>query len=135
MCTGISDNHLLEFTGAQDKARTNGTIYGDGYVNRQVGSYVGREAKNAFGPTLLLGKYTGYFGDNLTLTALYGKERLLNKLTAIGYDAANGPYLDRVANQNPAYTGGTRITNTQRVVSITDPDRQYKKDNLRLNLN
>jgi hypothetical protein len=43
----ISDNHLLEFTGAQDKARTNGNIYGYDYVNREVGSYVGREAKNA----------------------------------------------------------------------------------------
>lgn len=131
----ISDNHLLEFTGAQDKARTNGTIYGYDYVNREVGSYRGREGKNEFGPTLFLGKYTGYFGDNLTLTALYGKERLPDKLTAIGYDAGNGPFLNSVANQNPAYTGGTTIGNAQTVVSITDPDREYKKDNLRLNLN
>jgi len=131
----ISDNHLLEFTGAQDKARTNGNIYSYDYVDREVGSYKGREGKNEFGPTLLLGKYTGYFGDNLTLTALYGKERLPNKLTAIGYDAGNGPYLNSVANQNPAYTGGTAIGNAQTVVSITDPDREYKKDNLRLNLN
>ncbi|QNH11476.1 Protein oar [Xanthomonas sp. SI] len=131
----ISDNHLLEFTGAQDKARTNGNIYGYDYVNREVGSYKGREGKNEFGPTLFLGKYTGYFGDNLTLTALYGKESLPNKLTAIGYDAGNGPFLNSVANQNPAYTGGTAIGNAQTVVSITDPDREYKKDNLRLNLN
>ncbi|MFC6839736.1 TonB-dependent receptor [Xanthomonas theicola] len=131
----IGDNHLLEFTGAQDKARTNGNLYGYDYVDREVGGYVGREAKNTFGPALLLGKYTGYFGDNVTLTALYGKESLPNKLTAIGYDAGNGPYLVGVANQNPAYTGGTPIANAQRVVSITDPDREYKKDNLRLNLN
>ncbi len=131
----ISDDHLLEFTGAQDKARTNGTVYGYDYVDREVGRYLGREGKNEFGPTLLLGKYTGYFGDNLTFTALYGKESLPNKLTAIGYDPGNGAFLNTVANQNPAYTGGVPISNAQTVSSITDPDREYKKDNLRLNLN
>lgn len=136
----ITDNHLLEFTGAQDRATTNGKIYNYDYVNfaRTTLKGKGREQKDEFGPRLYLAKYTGYFGDNFTLTGLYGEESVPDKLTPIGYD----PSLTYVtANtttnpQNPAYlSGGVPITNAQTVTSITSPDREYKKRNLRLNLN
>jgi outer membrane receptor for ferrienterochelin and colicin len=134
----ITDNHLLEFTGAQDKATTDGDIYNYNYVDRVSTTFKGREQHNEFGPTLYLGKYTGYFGDNVIVTALYGKESVPNKLTPVGYDSSL-PIVtanDTTNPQNPAYLGGKPyITNAQTVTSISSPDREYKKENLRLNLN
>ncbi|GAB3052757.1 TonB-dependent receptor domain-containing protein [Stenotrophomonas tumulicola] len=130
----ITDNHLLEVTGASDESETRGGIYRYDYINRERGAYVTDESKWKTGPTLFTGKYTGYFGDNITLTALYGKMTTPDELTPFNYDAANGALISSAALQNPAYTGGSPLIGNQRVSSVSSPDREYKKDNLRLNL-
>ena len=131
----ITDNHLIEVTGASDEAETNGAIYRYDYLARERGSYITDDATWKTGPTLFTGKYTGYIGDNLTVTALYGKMKTPDELTQYNYNAADGPFIDSTALQNPAYTGGTPIEGRQPVnTAITSPDRAYKKDNQRLNL-
>ncbi|MBN6152087.1 TonB-dependent receptor [Xanthomonas sp. AmX2] len=130
----ITDNHLLEVTGASDEAETQGSIYRYDYVNRERGSYLTDESTWKTGPTLFSGKYTGYFGDNITLTALYGKMKTPDELTAYNYDAGNGPVIISAALQNPAYVGGAPIIGRQLVTSVSSPDREYEKDNQRLNL-
>lgn len=86
----ITDNHLIEVTGASDEAETNGAIYRYDYLARERGSYFTNESTWKTGPTLFTGKYTGYIGDNLTVTALYGKMRTPDELTAFNYDPAGG---------------------------------------------
>lgn len=130
----ITDNHLLELTGASDEYETGGKTYKYDYLNRERGAYYTDESKNEAGPTLYSAKYTGYFGDNITVTALYGQLKTPDKLTPFNYDPANGPVIGNIDSQNPAYNGGTPIAGTQKIGSITSPDREYEKENLRLNL-
>ncbi|MFT4256348.1 MAG: TonB-dependent receptor [Pseudoxanthomonas sp.] len=130
----ITDNHLLELTGASDVAETSGVIYKYDYVNRERGDFYSNESAQKTGPTLYSAKYTGYFGDNVTVTALYGQMTTPDEVTPYNYDAANGPVIGGISLQNPAYTGGTPIAGSQTVSSLTSPDREYKKENLRLNL-
>lgn len=129
----ITDNHLLEFTGASDEYETGGKIYGYDYVNREKGAYFNDESTSEGGPTLYTGKYTGYFGDSVTVTAQYGRMSTPDKVTPFGYDPANGPQIINYALQNPAYAP-TPIQGKQKVASLSRPDREYKKENLRLNL-
>lgn len=130
----ITDNHILELTGASDKYTTNGKVYKYDYINRERGAYRGNKDENKAGPTLYSAKYTGYFGDNITVSALYGQMNTPDEVTPDNYSAANGPLIGGIKLQNPAYTGGTPIEGVQGVVTIFDPDREYEKRNLRLNL-
>ncbi|MET0290605.1 MAG: TonB-dependent receptor [Pseudoxanthomonas sp.] len=130
----ITDNHLLELTGASDESETNGEIYRYNYVNRERAAYLTDDATWKTGPTLFTGKYTGYFGDNLTLTALYGKMKTPDELTPYNYSVGNGPVIGSAALQNPAYNGGNPIIGQQLVTSTSSPDREYEKDNVRLDL-
>ncbi|HAI93263.1 MAG TPA: Oar protein [Xanthomonadaceae bacterium] len=130
----ITDNHILEVTGASDKYTTNGKVYNYDYINRKRGAYRTNEDENKAGPTLYSAKYTGYFGDNITVSALYGEMKTPDEITPYNYSAANGPLIGGTALQNPAYTGGTPIEGAQKVTTIYDPDREYEKRNLRLNL-
>jgi len=130
----ITDDHFLEFTSAGDKSETGGQIYTYDYKNRERLAYYTDEATQEAGPTLNSAKYTGYFGDAVTVTALYGKMRTPDRVTPLNYDPANGPVINPDA-QNPAYTGGGTIAGRQQVRDpISASDRAYEKDNLRLNL-
>lgn len=130
----ITDDHLLEFTGASDEYETGGTIYRYDYVNREKGAYYTNENTNEAGPTLYSAKYTGYFGDNITVSALYGEMKTPDEISYYNYDPANGPMISNIALQNPAYNGGTPIAGAQKQASITASDREYEKRNLRLSL-
>ena len=130
----ITDNHLLEFTGASDRYETGGDTYKYDYLKREKGELYARENTNKAGPTLYLGKYTGYIGDNLTVTALFGRMNTPDEVIYADYDPANGPVISNSGMQNPAYTGGRPIDGKQKISSIASPDREYQKDNLRLNL-
>lgn len=129
----ITDNHLLEVTGASDEYETKGEIYRYDYLNRERLAYRTDESTQEAGPTLYSAKYTGHFGNDFTVTALYGEQSTPDKLTPFGYDAANGPLITDASLQNPAYAP-TPIQSRQLITSITDPDREYKKTNTRLNL-
>jgi hypothetical protein len=67
----INDNNLLEFTAFSDETKTHRRVYTNtpGTVDR--GEYVGSVFDKQGGRNYIL-KYTGYFTDNFTLTALYG---------------------------------------------------------------
>lgn len=130
----ITDNHLLELTAASDESETGGTTYHYDYINRTRGDYYADESTQETGPTLYLAKYTGYFGDNLTLSALYGEMTTPDEVTAANYDPANGPMINNPDLQNPDYVPSGGVAGAQTVGSITSPDREYIKKNLRLNL-
>lgn len=130
----ITDNHLLEFTGASDESETGGTIYRYDYVNRERGAFYADESRHETGPTLYSATYTGYFGDNVTVSALYGEMTTPDKVTPLNYDPANGPQIGSPGLQNPAYAPAGGIEGAQTVGALNSPDREYKKKNFRLNL-
>ncbi|AOS43801.1 TonB-dependent Receptor Plug Domain protein [Lacunisphaera limnophila] len=68
------DNHRLEFTAFKDKSRVTGTQYPYVFANRAVD----RTATPSYqytdrGGETKIGRYTGTFFENLTISALYGK--------------------------------------------------------------
>lgn len=132
----ITDDHLLELTGASDEFETRGKIYAYNYLNREKGAYFGDTSTQKAGPTLYSGRYTGYFGDNVTVTALYGQMKTPDKVTLYNYDPSNGPVINNTQLQNPAVTGGRQIDGRQPLTNtvVSSPDREYEKRNLRLNL-
>lgn len=130
----VTDNHLLELTSAADKYKTRGEIHDYDYANRRATSHRGPANEVETGHELLNLKYTGYLSDSLTLTALYGEQESPNYNQNPAYDSSL-TFVTGLANQNPALTGGTPRGNAQTVSSLSDPDRRYEKDNLRLNLN
>ena len=69
----ISDNHSLEYTGFSDKSETVfDTFDSYDYSTGQRGDSLGLSSSFRGGRNNIF-KYTGYFGDNFTLSALYGK--------------------------------------------------------------
>jgi hypothetical protein len=78
----ITDNHIIELTGLSDTASTYADqfVY-DGVHDIQYGHKGWRSQKNqgtagsSPGGQVYVGRYTGYITDNLTVDALYGKER------------------------------------------------------------
>lgn len=85
----ITDNHFLEFTGISDVTKDKESYYRYAYTgpdafqrgNTKNGGYYYED-----GGELYIGKYTGYFGDNLTVTALYGQQEQDHIAIPAGYD-------------------------------------------------
>lgn len=128
----ISDRQLLEITGASSRYITRGT-YSD-YSGRDIGALRGSADTTKTGGDLWTAKYTGYLTDRLTFSAQYGKQRTDDYSGNPNYSGAL-TYLSGTSFQNPAYTGGTPITNAQTTALLIDPDRGNRTDNLRLDLN
>ncbi|WP_066094133.1 TonB-dependent receptor [Xanthomonas massiliensis] len=130
----ITDNHFLELTGAQDKYKTSGAIYRYDYADRERGTYLAPANDTETGSKLFSGKYTGYFGDNITLTGMYGRMESPNYNQPLNYDSSLA-YVTGTEYQNPAITGGQAIGNGQTVTALSSDDRRYVKNNWRINLN
>ncbi len=129
----ITDNHILELTGASDKYETSGTVYNYDYNARQRGSEIGANDDTKNGGDLWTAKYTGYLSENLTLSAQYGKMKTRNYDVPGGYDG-NLTYVDGIVNQNPALNGGTPRGNAQTVQSLYSTGRGNHTSNTRIDL-
>jgi outer membrane receptor for ferrienterochelin and colicin len=129
----ITDNNILEFTGASDKHETSGTVYDYDYVDRRRGAFINYDDNTKTGGDIYSAKYTGYITDNLTVSAMYGKMKTTNYDQPGGYDPSL-TYVDGITNQNPALNGGVPRGNTQTVSSLTDPGRSNKTSNYRLDV-
>ncbi len=130
----ITNNNILEFTGASNKKKTSGSIYNYDYSAGQATTRKAYSDDTRTGGDLWSAKFTSYLTDNLTFDALYGKMSTENYDQPVGYDSSI-VYISGSTYQNPAITGGTPITNSQTVSSVTDPNRGNKSSNLRLDLN
>ncbi|HET6553254.1 MAG TPA: TonB-dependent receptor plug domain-containing protein [Dyella sp.] len=132
----ITDNNILELTGASNKTEYTGNTYaynyGAGPSKGSYGDYLGPDVATKNGADLWTAKYTGYITDSLTVDALYGK------MTQTSYSNAGGGDASRIIDaqyQNPAYTGGTPIVGPQTSGSVANPDAHDKTTNYRLDLN
>jgi hypothetical protein len=84
----ISDNNLLEFTAFSDDQETETAVYRNTTGQLDRTSLIGTDFVEQGGRNYIL-KYTGYFTDNFTLSALYGHgefSRGRHLLTANGVD-------------------------------------------------
>jgi hypothetical protein len=127
----ITDNHLLELTGASDKYETSGTVYDYDYAARARGARIGPDDDTKNGGDLWTAKYTGYLTDDLTLSAQYGK------LKTRAYDApgAYDPSYTQVTgltSANPALVGDAR--NLQPVDSLSSAKRGNRTSNFRVDV-
>jgi outer membrane receptor protein involved in Fe transport len=133
----IIDGQFLEFTGAHDYAYSYGNNYRYNYTTLTKGSYLGPDKDYKTGSQLYLAKYTGYFGDHLTATGLFGYEVYPNFNRSPAYDASLNVVTQQTPGaQNPAYTNGQQfIGNSQTVTTVAQADQRYIKRGWRGNLN
>ncbi|MET4677933.1 MULTISPECIES: TonB-dependent receptor [unclassified Luteibacter] len=129
----ITDNHILELTGASDKYETSGSIYNYDYVGRTRQARIGQDDDIKTGGDLWSAKYTGYITDNLTISALYGKQHTTAYDAPGGYDPTL-TYVNNQVNQNPALNGGTARGNSQTVASLTPAGRGGRTTNTRFDI-
>lgn len=116
----ITDDHLLELTGIQDNAKNEYAYYGFNYdtMQRDDVKYNGDHVTEDKARTYIA-KYTGYLTDNLTISALWGKQALDTIPDPLpGYDASKR-YISISPGVVPtAYAG---ITTPQPYSTITYP--------------
>ena len=82
----ITDNHVLEFTGVSDVTRYDSTGYTFDYADFSHGSEQNAGTRNEDSSRLHIGKYTGYLTDNLTVSALYGTQKIEHSSAPWRYD-------------------------------------------------
>lgn len=129
----ITDNNLLELTGASEKSETSGTVYNYDYNKLSDSSFRSYANNKKRGGDMWSAKFTSYISDQLTLTALYGSMKTRSYSASPAYDPSQ-TYISGYTNQNPALNGGTPITNNQNVSQITNPGMNFVSTNLRVAL-
>jgi len=99
----ITDNHILEFTGVSDvtKYSYDGFVYDYGSMGHGSEKNAGTTDKDD--ARLYIGKYTGYITDNLTVSALYGRQKIEHESSPWGLDPSC-PYVSASAvNRAPGF--------------------------------
>lgn len=129
----VTDNSVLEITGASDERKTNGSLYNYDYANQSDSGFKALSNQTKQGGHMWSGKFTDYLTDSLTLNAMYGKMTTYNFSEPAGYDPSL-TYLGNTSRQNPALNGGTPITNAQVIQELQNLENNYTTSNLRLGL-
>ncbi|WP_149193852.1 TonB-dependent receptor [Luteimonas suaedae] len=83
----ITDDHLLELTAVSDVTKQTAIFQPYNYNTNQIdwdAEPAGYEWED--GGELYIGRYTGYLTDNLTLSALYGRQKQDHIENLVGYD-------------------------------------------------
>ncbi|KRG39864.1 hypothetical protein ARC20_13435 [Stenotrophomonas panacihumi] len=137
----INDSNKLELTGFNDTSKIDTDVY-----NPETGEYIGTR-KQENGGQNWIGKYTGYFTDTFTMSALYGHGEFKRKdgaRTATGLDVSYSGDLNdpasgcpRILDVRPTYrqdlTGG-EITSSCNITNdaIDRADSKDTRDQFRL---
>ncbi|RTQ89977.1 MULTISPECIES: TonB-dependent receptor [Stenotrophomonas] len=82
----ISDNHLLEFTGISDVNKYESEGFTFDYRNMARGEVQNAGTSNEDKSKLYIGKYTGHLTDRLSVSALYGTQKIEHSRSPWGYD-------------------------------------------------
>ena len=84
----ITDNHILELTGVQDNSKTEASYYGYNYDTNTRNDVFNSGSTTETKTRLYIAKYTGYLTDNLSISAMYGQQKIdLTPNPMVGYDA------------------------------------------------
>ncbi|WP_233171576.1 TonB-dependent receptor [Dyella sp. ASV21] len=82
----ITDSHILELTGVSDKTLYQSDRYAYSYKTLSHGEQQTGGVYTKDGGDLYIGKYTGYLTDDLTVSALYGTQKVNHVYSSDGYD-------------------------------------------------
>ncbi|MCE3264347.1 MAG: hypothetical protein K0R43_3426 [Pseudoduganella sp.] len=131
----VTDNHRLEFTQIHDENKKTQQNYGFDYAtlqrnNVRAGGTTGDGAKTNDS----IFKYTGFLGDNLTVTALAGRFKSTYPQSREGYvpglyqvSAPVGAQVPGLTYTNPQTIGGTiQVDNAEDKQSTLRLDVEYK---------
>ncbi|WP_414648220.1 TonB-dependent receptor [Dyella sp.] len=129
----INDNNIVEFTNISSKQSYSGSLYAYDYDTHAQGPLFGYDTSTKTGSDIYIGKYTGYITDDLTVSATYGKTKVMDYSDIPGVDPTL-PYLGGVVNQDPRMTGGTPITNGITSLYVKSPNPGSSSHGLRLDL-
>ena len=83
----INDDHIIELTGIQDNGKADSEYYGYNYDTNERDNVLFNTNKTETNTRLYIGRYTGYLTDNLSVSAMFGQQKidtLANPLD--GYD-------------------------------------------------
>ena len=129
----ITDNNILELTGAGDTLSQDSSIYNYDPDSFATTDFVAPGTHYKTTHKLWVAKYTSYITDDLTLTALFGKMHGTYFSQQANIDPTT-PYLYSTDQQNPALNGGTPILNSQTVANLDDPRHKTLNENFRVDL-
>ncbi len=129
----VTDNNILELTGAGNKDSQDSSIYSYDPNTFATDGFVTRGTHYKTSHDLWVAKFTSYITDDLTLTALFGKMHGTYFSQHANIDATT-PYLFSTDKQNPALNGGTPILNNQTLHYIDDPKHKSLNENFRVDL-
>jgi len=101
----INDNNTLELTAFSDERETTSKTYLNTIGQLDRGALVGTSYEKAGGDNYIA-KYTGYFTDNFTLSALYGHGEYSRSRRLVN---ADGTVVEYRGNLNEPATGCPRI--------------------------
>ena len=110
----ISNDHLLEVTYLGEETDETGVYYNYDFENGTTGSRYTNSVPDPYYEKneYLIGKYTGYLTDSLTLSVTAGQGKLVKK--QINPSIVPGlAYVSNAHLQNPALNGGTPRSNSQ----------------------
>ena len=115
----ITDKQILELTGVQDNTQYDFAYSGFDYDTLQHDDIVAVSGTTEDNARLYVGKYTGYWTDNLTISALYGQQKIDHLPAGVpGYDPSKTFININSANVPAAYSS---ITSPQPYLSVGVP--------------
>lgn len=80
----INDDNIIEFTGIQDRNKSVAKRYTFDYNTFAHGDAVTAESSTDNDARLYIAKYTGYITDDLTVSALYGRQTITHNDQTLG---------------------------------------------------
>ncbi|WP_430387277.1 TonB-dependent receptor [Dyella sp. 20L07] len=121
----INDSNLLELTGISDKTQYEAKYSPYSYTSDTHGSTQTGGAYTKDGGEVYVGKYTSYVTDDLTVTALYGTQKINHVSTPWGYDPAC-PYISSTTqSQAPGLTYTSCQLSTSTILVPGANDKTY----------
>jgi outer membrane receptor protein involved in Fe transport len=118
----INDDHVVEFTAVQDRNQTDSSRYSFDYNTFTHGTALTAHSTADNNARLYIGKYTGYLTDNLTVSALYGRQKITHNDITDGIDPNCPQIVAATQNRAPGltYPAGCQIS-TSTAYPITQP--------------
>lgn len=121
----INDSNVVELTGISDKTTYDAKYSPYSYVDNAHGTDQTGGSYTKDGGELYVGKYTGYLTDDLTVTALYGTQKIDHLSTPWQYDPSC-PYISSTTqSQAPGLTYTSCQLSTATILVPDAHDKTY----------
>lgn len=125
----INDSNMLEFTAISDKTGQDIDNFSWNFADSTHGTNKAGGYRYKDGGETYIGKFTSYLTDNLTLSAMYGKQDTVHFSAPFGYN----PNDVAVTDSRPAHSANP-VTGLQPYTTLADPDAYDKTDGYRVDL-